>query len=410
MQNSAPKRIPELDAVRGLAAFSVVVFHYFLLLKASPQSSLDGAYHLTHILALTPLGLFWAGHQAVVLFFILSGFVLTLMLEGGHLRYGQYLLRRLTRLYLPYMAAVGIGVMLEFAVDPTHMATLGHWINKFWSWPITGKSLAQHATVVGEFNSDRYDFTIWSLVHEIRISLVFPLLLLLVSRTRWWVSLTALLSLSAAMILLRYGAFHGWGSCFSFADKDGLTNYTLTFHYLLAFGVGASLAHNRGAIKSWYHSLSTGKRGLLVLLSLLLYIDGGRFARWLGPSMMVIGDWPIMVGAAGLLIVSAFSVRASRVLLIRPFRWLGRISYSLYLFHPLVLLATLHLLYGRVPLPVSLAIGFVVTFPLSDLAWRLFERPAVRLSRRFSAPTSKPRRSHGSRRIDYASHLGSSGP
>jgi len=330
------------------------------------------------------------------------------MLEGSHLRYGQYLLRRLTRLYLPYIAAVGLGVLLEFAVDPTHMAALGHWINKFWSWPITGKSLAQHATVVGEFNSDRYDFTIWSLVHEIRISLVFPLLLLLVSRTRWWASLTALLSLSAAMILLRYGAFHGWGTFFSLADKEGLTNYTLTFHYLLAFGVGANLAHHRDAIKSWYDGLSTGKRWLMVLSALLLYIDGGRFSRWLGPSMMVVGDWPIMVGAAGLLIVSAFSFQASRLLLMRPIRWLGRISYSLYLFHPLVLLASLHLLYGRVSLPVSLAIGFVATFPLSDLAWRLFESPAVRLSRRFSASTSKPRRTQGSRRIDYASHLGQS--
>jgi peptidoglycan/LPS O-acetylase OafA/YrhL len=406
-QNTTPKRVPELDAIRGLAALTVVVFHYFLLLKGASVAALAHAYQWTHLLAMTPLGLFWAGHQAVVLFFILSGFVLTLMLESGRLGYFAYLSKRVVRLYLPYAAAVAIGVLFAFALHISDMGVLGSWINKFWSWHITAPSVAQHAAVLGEFNADRYDFTIWSLVHEIRISLVFPLLLLLVWRTRWWVSLALLMLLSAVMITLRYGAFHGWGSPFGVFNHAGLTNYTLTFHYLLAFGIGALLAKHRLAIKNAYQRLSNKRRIILVLAAFALYLDGGHFARWLGPDMMVIGDWPVMAGAAGLLVAAAFSGRASAWLLCRPFRWLGRISYSLYLFHPLVLLALLHIFYGHVPLPLLLTLAFLATFPLTALAWWLFEKPAVALSRRIApAPRSGKRASSaytGDRHDSHAS-------
>lgn len=391
MQKSGPKRIPELDAVRGLAALSVVIFHYFLALSASPENSLSSAYQLTRTLALTPLGIFWAGHQAVMLFFILSGFVLTLMLESGRLGYRTYVLKRLTRLYLPYVAAVAIGIGLEFALNQSWMGDLGHWINKFWSWPITGKSIAKHMAILGEFNSDRYDFTIWSLVHEIRISLIFPLLLVLVWRTRWWFSLGLLLLVSAAMGILRYGAFHQWGNLGSMIDNGGLTDYTLTLHYLLTFGIGAVLAEHRARISHWYKSLSTRRRWLLILGALLLYLDGGRLLKWIGPDLMIPSDWPEMAGAAGLLVAAAFSGRASAWLLYPPFRWLGKISYSLYLFHPLVLLAALHIFYGRMPLPLLLGLSFLVTFPLTALAWRAFEKPAIALSRRIARPAPLPK-------------------
>lgn len=61
--------------------------------------------------------------------------------------------------------------------------------------------------------------------------------------------------------------------------------------------------------------------------------------------------------------------------------YLGRISYSLYLFHPIVLLAMLHGFAGRMPLGWLLLSVFGLTFVVSDLAYRVIERPAVNLSR-----------------------------
>jgi peptidoglycan/LPS O-acetylase OafA/YrhL len=62
----------------------------------------------------------------------------------------------------------------------------------------------------------------------------------------------------------------------------------------------------------------------------------------------------------------------------RPFQWLGRISYSVYLMHPLVLFAV-----DRWHRPwLSMAMLMVVTLVLSDLTFRVVERPFHELGRR----------------------------
>src|SRR5699024_2388574 len=66
-------------------------------------------------------------------------------------------------------------------------------------------------------------------------------------------------------------------------------------------------------------------------------------------------------------------------------RFLGRISYSLYLLHPIVLLAALHVFYGWLPLWALLAGAFIVTFPVADAGQRLIEHPAAVFGRRAAA-------------------------
>ena len=71
----------ELDSLRGLAALSVVCSHYLNLFR-DPQSSYTNAGNLIESIALTPLFGLFAGHEAVMLFFVLSGFVLSLQFIG----------------------------------------------------------------------------------------------------------------------------------------------------------------------------------------------------------------------------------------------------------------------------------------------------------------------------------------
>ena len=79
LQQTPPRRLRELDSLRGLAAITVV-FHHFSRI-CSPQ--------IIHVLDRTPLRLLVAGHQAVILFFLLSGFVLTLPFRrDDRLNYG----------------------------------------------------------------------------------------------------------------------------------------------------------------------------------------------------------------------------------------------------------------------------------------------------------------------------------
>lgn len=81
------------------------------------------AYH-------TPLNLLWAGQQAVILFFVLSGFVLVelarrMASRGRWVR--SYYVQRLVRLYLPVWGAVLLAVLLALAV-PRHTAGLSPWL------------------------------------------------------------------------------------------------------------------------------------------------------------------------------------------------------------------------------------------------------------------------------------------
>ena len=379
MSRQSSPRLPQLDALRGLAACSVVVSHYLIVLKNS--AAYGAALPWVRRLAFTPLRILWAGHSAVVFFFVLSGFVLYLLLERSQLPFTAYVGKRITRLYIPYLMAIALGVLGEAVLYRGTMSGLGSWINEFWSWPITLGSVFHHVLFLGEFNSNHYDFTIWTLVQEMRISLVFPLIYLLVKRLRWWKALLPFLMLSAAAIAMRFAALNGWMHFAGVATGGHLTAYALTAEYLLAFAAGALLACHRGRICAAYNALSPSFRLIIGLAALGFYIYGSKIGAATGSNVMVASDWPILSGATLLLLVAAFDPRVSDWLTLRPFLYLGRVSYSLYLFHPLILLAALHALYGTVPLGWLLAVSFVITFAITDVLYRLVERPAIHLSR-----------------------------
>ena len=96
----------------------------------------------------------------------------------------------------------------------------------------------------------------------------------------------------------------------------------------------------------------------------------------------MVRDWPAIIGAAILILVSAYDLVAIQVLTTPIFIYLGKISYSLYLLHAVILLAMLHAFYGVIRLPVLLLLSIGVTFIVSDLAYRFVEKPAINISRR----------------------------
>ena len=65
---------------------------------------------------------------------------------------------------------------------------------------------------------------------------------------------------------------------------------------------------------------------------------------------------------------------------------LGQISYSLYLIHGTILFVLIHTLLGRVPMGVLLIIYLSVTLLVTEIFYRLIERPFMLLGRRLTAP------------------------
>lgn len=72
------KRIESLDSLRGIAAFVVIIFHCLLSFHIFYDANYNFEFDnwLVELFTVTPLHTLWAGKEAVLLFFVSSGFVL----------------------------------------------------------------------------------------------------------------------------------------------------------------------------------------------------------------------------------------------------------------------------------------------------------------------------------------------
>jgi peptidoglycan/LPS O-acetylase OafA/YrhL len=170
-------RLDELDSLRGLAASSVVISHLILVLPS---------IFIIEKLSNTPLHLFWGGHESVILFFILSGFVLSFpYLNKKEPKYRYFIIRRVCRIYIPYIVSVLISMFLMHFFNRGGIPELSKWFNGTWNTPLSLKQLLNHFIMLGTFPSYTINPVIWSLVHEMRISIIFPILMVFVMNLNW---------------------------------------------------------------------------------------------------------------------------------------------------------------------------------------------------------------------------------
>src|SRR5699024_6525476 len=116
------RRYEEIDSLRGIAALTVIIAHG-LAIFSLPSNLLD----------VTPLYFFWSAHEAVIFFFVLSGFVLTLPFLKKKIHYGNYIVKRILRIYIPYLIAISFTFVLYFLFSNFDgMENLGAWAKTKW--------------------------------------------------------------------------------------------------------------------------------------------------------------------------------------------------------------------------------------------------------------------------------------
>src|SRR5262249_32078261 len=136
-----------------------------------------------------------------------------------------------------------------------------------------------------------------------------------------------------------------------------------------------------------FNRLRRASKWLMVAAAILAY----TYRWWFLPQSRalhfdIVNDWAVTAGVAVFIIGALASMKASRLLLARPLLFLVKISYSLYLYHAIVLLAALHLFFGRLPLAVIYALSLATTMMISAVMYRLVEVPAIEIGRRVSSP------------------------
>ena len=296
-----------LDGLRGVAVAGVVLFH---------------------------TGLLPGGFLGVDLFFVLSGYLITGLLlrearEAGKPSLGAFWARRVRRLVPALVLMLVIVTLVTWAAAPADVvrSTLsdGPWVQaSLQNWHL----VAESSSYWDRFATVRVFEHLWSIAVEEQFYLVWPILVLaIVTRCRrsdWAVLLTAgvLSAVSLAVMV----------TLFDPADPTRVYIGTDTRAFSLLLGALVSTAPVRQAVARlstrWRDALTALFAGLLVVV---WAVADGQDSPWLFGG----GLFTHAALAAGLVSLCAATPGAvlSRALACSPVRWLGLVSYGVYLWH-----------------------------------------------------------------------------
>lgn len=347
-------RLGALDGLRGVAAAIVLAHHTLLLTSGISATYLGGPRpepgSLLWLLTYTPLKLTNAGLEAVIVFFVLSGLVLTLpVLRNREFDWLAYYPRRVIRLVVPVIASVVLAALLITLVPQRPFQAGTTWLNTYSIPDLSWERLVRGVDLLGG------DFLInnplWSLHWELVFSLALPLFVVAAVWTRrWW-----------PVVLI--------GSCLTMWVGSVVNSPALT--YLPVFLVGAVIALNLAGIEVLGRRIGRLRGTHIIWAGIFVASALTLIASWLtGPLSAelapVTGALRALtpLGAGGLVVCALGWLPLGRVLRSRPFLYLGKISFSLYLVHVPVLIFTSHALQA-LPQAVSMLVGVVLAFGIA---------------------------------------------
>jgi peptidoglycan/LPS O-acetylase OafA/YrhL len=388
-------RIHSLDSIRGIAAIIVVFFHSivsFPTIYDAQNLNTHGSW-LLKLFTYTPLHLLWAGHEAVLLFFVLSGFVLSLpFIRGNAPNYKNYAIKRFCRIYIPYIIIMLIYMVVITALgDYEPIASLSKQFNGRWAKPITLSDVNSTVFMLG-LNIGNINGVVWSLIHELRISLIFPIIIWMV------IKLDSKLALGLGLTgctLLRLVLFYIGKKISNPELSFTVLYFSSTAYYIAFFYFGAVLAKEVNKAKSFVQRLKPFEKFTLLIASFtIISFDWifPHFDKLIAKKGIVynlvfdaVGEWIIALGIVMLFAIVLGSPLANNILTTRPLVWLGKVSYSVYLVHVMVIMLSARYLSQLIPMKAALLLCPILTLPLAALAYRYIEAPAMRLGKRLTS-------------------------
>jgi peptidoglycan/LPS O-acetylase OafA/YrhL len=338
-------RVTQLDAIRGIAAVTVVCHHWWAISQFHPPPWI-----------FLPL---ITGREAVILFFVLSGYVLSLPIWNSRQPADpEYLVRRTFRIYIPFAFALALSALACWIFYGTHLP-LTSFYQTTWQTSLTVSLFARELLMPP---NSVLNGAIWSLRYEMEVSIIFPFLCIFLLRAGRYSWLVLCIVLRIADWSLVHGHFGG-------PNIVGI-NLARFFYFSIFFIIGATLARERTTLAHLVSRIPKPALWALLLLAMGLYCN----TMFLHASVPT-SDLFTMLGAASV-IVLVQDLRLKLGLNSAVPQYLGRISYSMYLIHYTVLFAVFDLAYPTVPIVGLAVLSGIAILVISHLFCIAIEEPA----------------------------------
>ncbi|MDO7392275.1 acyltransferase [Acinetobacter baumannii] len=310
-------KINSAESIRGLACLAVVLSHlsltFYPYLHRDNQSGLpnyDFLYYLHH----SPFAFIYAGHAAVYVFFVLSGFVLAYATlykrENAEKKILSMTIKRYPRLAIPAIISVLIyWTVFHFELNTSNASiwsakigsNIGSILDAFFDGSI-------RAFVFGRSN---YNWVLWTMQTEFIGSLVVFIFSYFFIKNRnlalLWLPLSVLLSALLISISFSFGI-----ACFVIGVLFYLYGRKISFIsglFMLLFGLYLAGIHNSSYSYQWIHNILGDKAyNLISIISAPLIVYS-----------ILMND------------------KISQLLDKKSLVYLGKLSFSIYLLHFLVI-------------------------------------------------------------------------
>ena len=347
-----------LDGLRGIAALAIVVFHIEQIKDFNRLPSLMEHGFFAHE----------GGRIAVVLFFVLSGFLITCKLideqrSTERVRVGRFYLKRMLRIWPLYYATLLISALL---LDYTPKEST------FWLCILIFPNVA-HATIGGWVASPQ----IWSIGAEEQFYLAWPWVV------KWLKKhlIKMLLAICIGMTILPYVTIFLIEEFYYEAHRVNQvkTLFAATKFNLMA--LGGILAWLQIHKPNWSDWMRTKIASVLIV--------GVPFALWFTGVRFGLFNDEVFGLLFGILIVhAAIHGGGGRLLNNRPVNYLGKVSYGIYMYHYMFIILGLRfvppvffssLIASNI---VYYMIVFAFTLGTASLSYHLFENRFLRLKER----------------------------
>jgi len=337
------KRIYGIDGLRAIAVLFTVIQHYIISYYFRSESIL--------------------GSLGVSIFFVISGFLITSILlkqkqenVSNKEKFIKFYTRRSLRIFPIYYLTISICILSGL-----------YWfrnINPFWyyGYAINIFIAIQNNGWIG------YAGHLWSLAVEEQFYLVWPMIILLCNY-RYIKNIIFIFIFIGFLLPFIQPMTH----------LEGISLYVLPFVHLVALGIGALLAYCHDRNTKLLQSINLHLFSVyMFLISVFIFVCLTFYINKINSTINAL--LPLFVDLCIIAVIhEMWAGRVTcfvKIMEFYPIRIIGKASYGIYLFHPLVPELFVGSSFSPVTISyVNILIYIVTTLIIATISWKVIEKP-----------------------------------